>query len=441
MEIGDEEKENQEEVDSDLEEDDDDEEEEDGESSDDEPAQEKTFIPGTKTEDCDGELEVDENAYILYHQASLGPPCLSFDIIHETCKFDFPLSVMGVAGTQASKVTANSIIVFRMSNLHSVRPVQEDEDEDDVDDPEDEKPVLKMSGLKHPGTVNRVKYAMIGPTPVVAAWSEAGSVGVWNLSSVLARLDIPGNDGSRQESSPLQTFTGHSGEGYALDWSQSDTGLLASGDCNKNIHVWRPGDNGQWAVSERPYSSHTGSVEDIKWSPNEKTVMASCSCDKTIKIWDIRAEPGKACMLTQGAAHTSDVNVIDWNRNEPFIVSGGDDGVVKVWDLRQFSGLSEPVATFHHHTGPVTSVEWHPEDSSVFASSGEDHQIAQWDLALERDAETEADDPAMKDLPPQLLFIHQGLKDVKEIHWHRKVSGLMMATSHTGLDVFRTISV
>ena len=69
MEIGDEEKENEEEVDSDLEEDDDDE-EEDGESSDDEPAQEKTFIPGTKTEDCDGELEVDENAYILYHQVT-----------------------------------------------------------------------------------------------------------------------------------------------------------------------------------------------------------------------------------------------------------------------------------------------------------------------------------------------------------------------------------
>ena len=67
MEIGDEEKENQEEVDSDLEEDDE-EEEEDGDSSDDEPVQEKTFIPGTKTEECDGELEVDENAYILYHQ-------------------------------------------------------------------------------------------------------------------------------------------------------------------------------------------------------------------------------------------------------------------------------------------------------------------------------------------------------------------------------------
>lgn len=146
-------------------------------------------------------------------------------------------------------------------------------------------------------------------------------------------------------------------------------------------------------------------------------------------------------MLTQGNAHQSDINVIDWNPNEPFILSGGDDGVVKVWDLRQFSGLSEPVAMFHHHSAPVTSVEWHPEDSSVFASSGEDDQVAQWDLALERDAETEQDGSQLSNLPPQLLFIHQGLKDVKELHWHKKVPGLIMATSHTGFDIFRTISV
>jgi len=437
MEVEMEDEENNEEVDSDLEEDDDDEEEE---SSDDEAGEEKTFLPGDKVEDGE-ELQVDENAYILYHQASLGPPCLSFDIIHDQCKYDFPVSVTGVSGTQAAKVTANSIILFRMSNLHTVRPVNEDEDDDDVDEPDEEKPVLKMAGLKHSGTVNRVRFNMIGPTPVVAAWSETGSVGVWNVSGLLQRLEMPGKDGSRDETSPLQTFTGHSCEGYALDWSPTDTGVLASGDCKKNIHVWTPGSDGQWKVSEKSFSSHTNSVEDIKWSPNEKTVFASCSCDKTIKIWDIRADPSKACMLTQGNAHTSDVNVIDWNRNDPFIVSGGDDGVIKVWDLRQFSGLAEPVATFKHHTGPVTSVEWHPEDSSVFSSSGEDHQVAQWDLALERDAETDQEDPHLKDLPPQLLFIHQGLKDVKEIHWHKKIPGLMMATSHTGFDIFRTISV
>jgi hypothetical protein len=32
------------------------------------------------------------------------------------------VSVTCVAGTQAGKVTANNIVVFRMSNLHTVRP-------------------------------------------------------------------------------------------------------------------------------------------------------------------------------------------------------------------------------------------------------------------------------------------------------------------------------
>ena len=33
-----------------------------------------------------------------------------------------------------------------------------------------------------------------------------------------------------------------------------------------------------------------------------------------------------------------------------------------------------------------------------------------WDLALERDAEGAADDDKLKDLPPQLLFIHQEIQ-------------------------------
>ena len=88
-----------------------------------------------------------------------------------------------------------------------------------------------------------------------------GSVGVWNVSGLLQRLEMPGKDGSRDETSPLQTFTGHSCEGYALDWSPTDTGVLASGDCKKNIHVWTPGSDGQWKVSEKAFSSHTNSVE------------------------------------------------------------------------------------------------------------------------------------------------------------------------------------
>ena len=70
--------------------------------------------------------------------------------------------------------------------------------------------------------------------------------------------------------------------------------------------------------------------------------------------------------------------------------------------------------------------------------------MAQWDLAVERDQESEAasdEGGELSGLPPQLLFIHQGMRDVKELHWHAKIPGLLVATSHTGFDVFRTISV
>ena len=105
------------------------------------------------------------------------------------------------------------------------------------------------------------------------------------------------------------------------------------------------------------------------------------------------------------------------------------------------------MAVFKHHTAPITSVEWHPNDYSVLATSGDDHQIALWDLAIEKDSEIDDDgrsnetNSELKDVPPQLLFIHQGMQDVKELHWHRQIPGLLIATSQTGLDVFRTISV
>ncbi len=111
-----------------------------------------------------------------------------------------------------------------------------------------------------------------------------------------------------------------------------------------------------------------------------------------------------------------------------------------MWDLRQIQQSADPVAAFKHHSGPVTSVEWHSTDATVLASSGADDQIALWDLAIERDEEA-ADSGELKELPPQLLFIHQGMKDIKELHWHRQVPGLVVSTSHSGFDVFKTISV
>ena len=268
-------------------------------------------------------------------------------------------------------------------------------------------------------------------------------------------------------------FSGHKVEGYSLDWSPMAEGFLATGDCNKNIHIWRPQESFTWKVDSSPLLGHTSSVEDIQWSPTESTVLASCSVDKSIRIWDIRSKPSAACMITAKDAHSSDINVISWNKKDAtFLLSGGDDGAIKTWDLRMFASCTKksasapsptPIATFKHHVQPVTSIEWHPTDSTVFAASSDDNQITLWDLAVEKDDEEEDDlvkrcpdgsisgtsskendsmeEARLKELPPQLLFIHQGQNEVKEVHWHPQIDGLVISTALSGFDIFRTVSV
>lgn len=59
---------------------------------------------------------------------------------------------------------------------------------------------------------------------------------------------------------------------FMIFWILFVVGSLLTGDCNKNIHLWTPKEDGSWFVDQRPFTAHTASVEDIQWSPNEATV-------------------------------------------------------------------------------------------------------------------------------------------------------------------------
>jgi len=267
---------------------------------------------------------------------------------------------------------------------------------------------------------------------LVAAWSDLGEVNLFDTSPLIRALEGP----SKIPSTEALYTSKHKHEGFALDWSPVTEGRLATGDCGRNIHVWEPSQGGRWVVDSTPFVGHKHYVEDIQWSPTEATVFASSSSDQTVRVWDTRNKNAAGLSFK---AHDSDVNVISWNKKVAYLlVSGSDDGSFSIWDFR-YINQGKPAANFKWHNTPISSVEWHSEEESVVAVATTD-QITLWDLALEKDQEDEKINNGEVTVPPQLLFVHQGQTDVKELHWHPQIPGLLLSTAANGFHAFKTVN-
>lgn len=413
----------------------------------------------------------------------------------------YPLSLYLVAGAQTPPhVENNYLYIMKVENIRPLKQEDEqekdDDEEDSADEDEDPNNLPKLNSVKvlHKGCVNRLRCNKIGGRVLTSTWSDKGKVHIYDLTTpchaVTDQKSINTYTAQKVAPKPIFTFGGHLTEGYALDWSPHKAGSLASGDCKKNIHIWTMKNQTDWNIDQQPLVGHENSVEDIKWSPNEADILASCSVDKSIRIWDLRLPVTSRNVSRILDSHSSDVNVIDWNkRTKNLIVSGGDDGVVKVWDTRFLTDSDKsvlPVAQFDYHKKPITSVEWDPNDDTVMAVASEDDRLTLWDLAVEKDDEAEeeakmeveskktddkeekssndsdddSEDEEMEDeeedqaneenegveyadlkkIPEQMLFLHQGQAEIKELHWHPQLNGLIISTASNGINIFKTIS-
>jgi ribosome assembly protein RRB1 len=381
-------------------------------------------------------------------------PCLSFSVLRDGIgeeRTGFPMSSLLVAGTQAADPGANQLILMRLANLQKngreVKDEQmdsEDEDESDSEDDDDDegrKPHFTAVTLAHPGGVNRIRNHASHPSVLTATWSDLGQVHLWSLADAQKVVEGASTTSGAHKTFPLQQQSlyvfNHGVEGYALDWSRpvSPSISLLAGDCKGRISLTRVDPN---AISTEPifFTGHQGSVEDLQWSPTECTVFASCSTDGTVRLWDTRVARNAAA-LTHKASST-DVNVISWNAHVAHLLATGDDaGRFATWDLR---ALTQPLFASNWHNDAVTSLEWNPTDASVLAVSGADDQTTLWDFAVE-EADEEPRIIGDREIPPQLLFVHQGQQFVKEIHWHPQLSGVLLSTAASGFNIFKTISV
>lgn len=407
-----------------------------------EPENLQVYIPGMNLEEGE-ELEADPSTYYMLHSLTTEWPCLSFDIVRHGSNLSqeylkYPQTAYILAGTQADRPSNNRLYLMRWSGLARTGGFTEEEEAEmaeNEEEPEECKgePVLETCEVKHQGGVNRVRVLQDGQQTLAASWSDTGKVFIYDMTKPMANFTAGSCD-----LKPSYTISEHETEGYSLAWSNSGKGLL-SGDCVGKIVL-----TSQTGQSTK-FMGHSQSVEDLQWSPSDPSLFASCSVDQTVRIWDNRTNKS----VSQWKLADSDINVLSWNRPMPFLLAtGADDGSLRVWDMRmlQSGNSSSPVAAFDWHKLAITGLEWHPTDSSIMAATGADNQLTIWDLAVEKDIQQLVQDGGKAEdevdqVPDQLLFIHQGQSDMKELHWHPQLPGTIVSTAADSFNIFRTISV
>ena len=101
----------------------------------------------------------------------------------------------------------------------------------------------------------------------------------------------------------------------------------------------------------------------------------------------------------------------------------------------------DPITQIHWHSDAITSIQFEPREESVLAVTSADNKMTLWDFSVEVD---EADQQAMQaneelniEIPPQMMFLHQGQRNMKELRFHPQYACLMATTAEDSFNIFR----
>ena len=413
---------------------------------------------GTGKELRDGEFMDFENCtYEMLHRSTTEWPCMSVDWLLPECpitnvykcprehdivkQMNYPLECYAIAGSMASVASKNMLYVFKFANLMKTRNDDDSEVSADEGEELDDEPCIFHQALPLKSGVNRIRA--MNSYPLVAVYDEMRKVQIFDVRSSIEYLKGISKDTPKCDLKPkaepklLKSFTNQD-EGFGLCWSPFTAGRLLTGSCDGHVYQINPRDElcADFSRDDKPYTYHQDSVEDINFSPTESEAFATCSVDGTIQIVDMRVGNKKKSQLKIDA-HDCDVNVISWNKKAAnLIASGGDDGSFKVFDIRF---PNEPAITnILWHTEPITSIEWQPGDEWSLAVGSADNRVSVWDLSVEPD---DTDPNAIKNedvnVPDQLMFVHQGQQDLKELRWHPVYEELILTTASDGFNIFK----
>ncbi|WP_036478891.1 NB-ARC domain-containing protein [Myxosarcina sp. GI1] len=145
-----------------------------------------------------------------------------------------------------------------------------------------------------------------------------------------------------------------------------DGEILAAGDSNGDIHLWRVADS-------RPlntFRGHTSWVTSLNFSPNNM-LLASGSSDSNVKLWNIKTGE---CLKTL-EENRGEVWSVVFSPNGEMLASGSDDCTIRIWK----TSTTECIKVFQEHTSWVTSIAF-CFDGNRLASGSDDRTIRLWDI-------------------------------------------------------------
>ena len=143
-----------------------------------------------------------------------------------------------------------------------------------------------------------------------------------------------------------------------------DGNLLATGDTNGEIRLWRVADGRQILSCK----GHTGLICSVAFSPDSHT-LASGSKDQTVRLWDTTT--GLALRILEG--HTNWVFSVAFSPDGVTLASSSADQI-RLWDAT--TGLA--LRILEGHKNWVFSIAFSPDGMTLASSSAD--QIQLWDL-------------------------------------------------------------
>ncbi|KAL8449821.1 hypothetical protein Emed_002784 [Eimeria media] len=246
-------------------------------------------------------------------------------------------------------------------------------------------------------------------------------------------------------------LTGHSAQGWGLEWSSTRDGWLASSGDDGLVCIWDTRascgrDKRVSPLHRLVASSDRRSLQDVAWKrgDGEGEVIVAVGDDGQLSMWDLRVgtSPVHRCKYVDPVVEVRSLSELElfafqgqrqgtYTRRQScnhscanalalnsvatnVFATGGADAGLCIWDFRD---LRRPAhRLLHLQNEALTSLKWHPQNKAVLAAGTTDRLVRIFDCSL---IGAEQSPEEAEEGPPEVVFVHGGhVAGITELDWN-----------------------